>query len=217
MGQAEDERRAWPAEWAWQIGRNVATQRAKVGISARELSDRCTAIAGYPIPRSTIANLESGRKESMPVHEIAVIARALDVPPLRLLFPLGTEETVEALPGRRMPTWYAVQWWRGKPFPLETEAGEWDPDPFHGVWVNPDDPVRLFERHDELLDRLDNIRLVLADDERAVQLLGLLPSAREDAEIALQFHREMMLRAGYTPPRLHAGYLEGDPAGGAGA
>lgn len=207
----------WPEGWTHRIGRNLAALRAKKGISGRELSEKCEAL-GHPMPRNLIANLESGRKTTVPVHEIAVLARALDVPPIRLLFPLGTEETVEALPGRHVPTWYAVQWWRGKQFPLETEPGEWDPDPFRGVWINPDDPVQLFERHDELIEALGRVRTILnGGGSQAEQLRSLMPEAERSQEAALQFHRDIMLRAGYTPPRLPAGYLEGDPAGGAGA
>lgn len=60
-------------------------------MSAQRLSDVC-ADFGADIPRNTITNLENGRKESLPFHELVVIAAALMVDPVELLFP-GAKET----------------------------------------------------------------------------------------------------------------------------
>ena len=45
-------------------------------VSAQELANRMTA-AGYPIKRSVIANLESGRREEISVDHLAAAALAL--------------------------------------------------------------------------------------------------------------------------------------------
>jgi transcriptional regulator with XRE-family HTH domain len=47
-------------------------------VSAQELADRMTA-AGYPIKRSVIANLESGRRAEVSVDHLAAAAQALGV------------------------------------------------------------------------------------------------------------------------------------------
>jgi len=69
----------WPRQWSLQIGRTVQTLRKARRMSARALSERCAEV-GFPIPQSTITNLENGRKESVPVHEAAVLSTALGVP-----------------------------------------------------------------------------------------------------------------------------------------
>ncbi len=66
-----------------------------------------------PIARSVLANLESGRRDSISVAEILVLARALRVPPALLIVPLGREETAEILPGRQVATWPAFMWLGG--------------------------------------------------------------------------------------------------------
>ena len=42
-----------------------------------------------------------------------MIARALNVSPADLMFPLGQRETVELMPGYHLDTWKAVLWWSG--------------------------------------------------------------------------------------------------------
>ena len=98
MNQSE-----WPAAWTHAIGREVARVRRDTGTSAAALSARCAEL-GCAIPRNTIANLESGRKESLPIHELVAIARALNVTPLSLLFPEGEDATVAYLPGVELPS-----------------------------------------------------------------------------------------------------------------
>ena len=69
----------WPARVAATVAREVRryreSQRPKM--SAQQLADR-TAELGAPIPRSVLANLESGRRETVSVAEILVLAAALE-------------------------------------------------------------------------------------------------------------------------------------------
>jgi transcriptional regulator with XRE-family HTH domain len=82
-------------------------------MTAHRLAD-ATAELGYPVPRSVIANLESGRRDSVAVAELLVLARALGVPPLTLVFPLGQEQEMEVLPRTVVPTWQAAKWFTGE-------------------------------------------------------------------------------------------------------
>ncbi|MFC8039622.1 helix-turn-helix domain-containing protein [Paenarthrobacter sp. NPDC057355] len=97
MGQ--NEARRWAASVAGRVGSNIQRARKDLGMSAQHLSDGCEA-AGYPIPRSTIANLESGRKETVSLQELMVIAQVLGVPPITLIYsPFQVADMVELVPG----------------------------------------------------------------------------------------------------------------------
>jgi transcriptional regulator with XRE-family HTH domain len=78
-------------------------------MSAQELAD-ATAALGHPITRSQIANYESGRKHSLDVTELLVIAAALRVSPTLLLFPDALDRAVEVLPDQSMSTRDAIVW-----------------------------------------------------------------------------------------------------------
>src|SRR5262249_2998643 len=103
--------------WAARITRSIAgeiRQRRKArGMSAEDLAAACTDL-GMPIPRSTLADLENGRRASISVAEWLAIAAALDVPPVMLLCPVGTAETAEVLPGAEAPAFRAAQWVAGE-------------------------------------------------------------------------------------------------------
>jgi hypothetical protein len=47
-----------------------------------------------------------------------VIAAALGVPPLRLLFPDEPDDDVERLPGQRTSPFHAIAWFTGGPGPM---------------------------------------------------------------------------------------------------
>ncbi|UOD81991.1 helix-turn-helix domain-containing protein [Paenarthrobacter ureafaciens] len=97
MGQ--NEARQWAGSVALRVGKNIQRARKDAGKSAQQLSDGCEAV-GYPIPRSTIANLESGRKETVSLQELLVIAHVLDIPPITLIYsPYRAADLVEAAPG----------------------------------------------------------------------------------------------------------------------
>lgn len=81
-------------------------------MSAQQLADACAAL-GHEVPRSVLANLESGRRETVSVTELVVLAEALGVSPVELLLPLGHDDGVEILPEREVSTTEALLWFRG--------------------------------------------------------------------------------------------------------
>src|SRR5215204_5435227 len=109
-----DEGRDWAKRWSRQVAATMLAARKRQGnLSAQGLSDRCAEL-GYPIPRSTIQNLEIGRKESISIQEVVILARALAIPPVVLMYPVGREASVEALPGADVDTWSAAKWFTGE-------------------------------------------------------------------------------------------------------
>lgn len=66
--------------------------------SAQVIADE-TERLGLRLTRDTIANIENGRKKSVEVPELIILAKALGVPPLSLIYPDLVDTPVEALPG----------------------------------------------------------------------------------------------------------------------
>jgi hypothetical protein len=79
-------------------------------MSAQDLADACEEI-GYPIPRNVIANMESGRRTTLPLPDVMVLAEALETHPICLLYPVGYTEKAPLLPDRDpTDTWMALSW-----------------------------------------------------------------------------------------------------------
>jgi transcriptional regulator with XRE-family HTH domain len=57
-----------------------------------------------------IANLENGRRETLSIAELLILAAALDVPPIMLIAAVGHEAHVQILPGVEETTWRARGW-----------------------------------------------------------------------------------------------------------
>ncbi|MFD4908328.1 helix-turn-helix domain-containing protein [Kitasatospora purpeofusca] len=103
----------WPSKVTARVADALRARRKELGLSAQDVTDACAAL-GYPIPRTVIANLESGRRASVDVAELLILAEVLGVPPITMLFPLGTAPTIEVLPGRDVSMWDAVAWVTGE-------------------------------------------------------------------------------------------------------
>lgn len=86
----------WRDEVNARIARAIKTARGQR--SAQVIADE-TARLGLPLTRDSIANIENGRKKSIDVPELLVLAAALGVPPLSLIYPDLVDTPVEALPG----------------------------------------------------------------------------------------------------------------------
>ncbi|MDR1440939.1 MAG: helix-turn-helix domain-containing protein [Bifidobacteriaceae bacterium] len=101
----------WEDRLSAQVGRNIANTRARLGVSAQELSDRLAAL-GSPLPRPTISQIETGQR-TVSLAEALATAAALGVPPVELVY-APSPTPVEALPGEMsMSGAEAADWLRG--------------------------------------------------------------------------------------------------------
>ncbi|MET4166103.1 MULTISPECIES: hypothetical protein [Gordonia] len=103
---------SWATDMTSRVGVEIKRLRGKR--SAQWLSDR-TAELGYPVPRTTISETETGRRRgTLPVQELVVLAAALQVPPLQLLYPGLPSAPVEYLPGGSVRAIDAAQMFAGE-------------------------------------------------------------------------------------------------------
>jgi transcriptional regulator with XRE-family HTH domain len=126
---------AWPKAVTDGVAAEVRRWRKLRGLSTEQLSDR-TAEDGHRIHRSVLANLESGRRENITVPDLVTLGRALGVPPLVLLYPVGRADDCEAFPGQRVPPWDAAKLFTGESPDTERATGD----------------LALFRRHDQFVE-----------------------------------------------------------------
>ncbi|UGQ10902.1 helix-turn-helix domain-containing protein [Yinghuangia sp. ASG 101] len=112
----------WPAEFTAAVGQRVRRERRARGMTAADLAGACARL-GVEVPSRTITNWETGKRATVGFTDLLVIAKALGVSPISLLFPLGHDDGVEVLPGRTVPTWDAVAWF------TDEEIAEHTPPP----------------------------------------------------------------------------------------
>ena len=141
----------WSARVAWLVAREVRRYREgqRPKMSAQQLADR-TAELGMPIPRSVLANLESGRRETVSVAEVLILAAALNVAPIELICPIGFDKRTEMLPGREMDPLDATRWFTGEQ-KLELRGAD---TRFRQPGAAEQSSTYLVEYHDELINRL---------------------------------------------------------------
>lgn len=164
--------------------------------------------AELPRPAGELAGAagSSGRRSHISVAELLVLARALNVPPVVLLTPVGTAESAEILPGVSRPPFRAAQWITGEaPFPGEDDkaylrgiAADW-----RAAYGGALELYRAYER--EVAAEADKLRRALGMDERALTaieeerawLAGAAAGLRREAEE----HRASAesIRAGQRP------------------
>jgi transcriptional regulator with XRE-family HTH domain len=190
-------------EWVDQVMATVAGEvrrrRKELGWSAQDLADKCEEI-GHPIPRNVIANMESGRRSNLPLVDVMILAKALNTPPICLVYPVGYVDDVQRLPLQH-PTssLNALRWFTGE----DTELGA------------DDDMLRYFRAHHAAEKRLRSAR---GDEEYARYHAKTAPNAdrkadalrtqaraaeaADDAESRLRRIRAFIQEAGVTPPYL---------------
>ncbi|MEV5940296.1 hypothetical protein [Streptomyces sp. NPDC051994] len=109
----------WNQRIAKRVGHEVARARQHLTddrgrrMSAQTLADRCAAL-GHPLDRSVIAKLEKGIRQTVSVADLLVLAEALELPPLALVFPVGYEDETEVLPGRLEHPVTGLRWASGE-------------------------------------------------------------------------------------------------------
>jgi hypothetical protein len=161
-------------------------------VSAKVLSNR-TADLGFEIPRNTITNLENGRKESVPVHEVAVLAAALGIAPADLLLPVATEESVSVLPETTGSTVQSGNWFVSG---TDGSAPTWGTSSELSAHLEHDALVSVVQRHMDA---------------------GAAGEAVARQVVPLAARRDVMQQAGMSLPGLPEqieGWLAIDPATG---
>jgi hypothetical protein len=141
----------WSAKVARQVAREVRRYRElqRPRMSVQKLADKTDEL-GMLIPRSVLANLESGRRDTVSVAEVLVLAAALNIAPIDLICPVGFDKQTEMLPGGMVDPLSAVRWF----------TGEWKLDVRDGTWTmrTPGSGERssanLLKYHDELISQL---------------------------------------------------------------
>jgi len=103
----------WAARMSRGIVEEVRRRRKALKLSAQQLSELC-AKRGLEISRSSLADLETGRRTTLTVAELLVLAKVLGVPPVLLIAPVGHQEMVEVLPGQLVPSDSALEWITGE-------------------------------------------------------------------------------------------------------
>lgn len=109
-----DTDRSWEQDIVRRVGDTVARLRREQGLSAQRLAARTTEL-GHPLSRQLIADLETGRRGSrLQVAEVLVLADALDLSPVELLYPGAPDEPMPYLPGSTTTAFEALQRFTGE-------------------------------------------------------------------------------------------------------
>ncbi|MFD5673011.1 helix-turn-helix domain-containing protein [Streptomyces sp. NPDC127040] len=130
----------WPAAFTARVAQGMREARRAAGLTMGDVAQGCADRGLTEITEQSVKNLESGRKASMTIADFVVLSDVLGVPPVSLLFPLGSAATVEVLPGNTVSTWDALAWFTGEtpmdqPAPEDTARGVLDVFRSHGDLV----------------------------------------------------------------------------------
>lgn len=170
---AVEQTEGWSQRIAAHVGRRIAYFRAGRGPGGRKLSTQAladrTRDLGHPLDRSVIAKLEGGQRQTISVPELVILARALEVPPVELLYPLGAEPEVEILPGQKASSEDAMLWFTGwhdlfkDEVPADRLIGHGHRDPATGLhewyetpFVDAAIPIHLYDEHRELVQEYED-------------------------------------------------------------
>jgi transcriptional regulator with XRE-family HTH domain len=110
--------KAWELGLAGRVGSAIQVRRKELDLTAQQLAERTKSL-GYPISRVAISKIEGNKRAGkFDVAELLVLAQALELAPLQLLFPDELDDDIELLPGEGTLTSHAITWFTGGPGPM---------------------------------------------------------------------------------------------------
>ena len=168
----------------------VRQYRTDRGWSARVLAEKCQE-AGLKWERDVVANLESGRRTTVTLDELLILALVLNVPPILLVTPLGTKDEQQVAPDVRAAPWDVYRWFLGEI--ADPRGDEFAAAEAKSNWSKAREPIRLYQK---FYERIDDLRRMPPDDP-ASRYAGALHAI----QVALEAHDEMA-RAGVLAPTL---------------
>lgn len=194
----------WPAAFTARIAQGLREARKAAGLTMGEVAHGCADRGLTEFTEHSMKNLESGRKASITIADFVVLADVLGVPPVTLLFPLGTSATVEVLPGREVSTWDALAWFTGET-PLDQPAAEGTARDVLDVFRHHGDLVTAATSSNALARERRRTASTTLDRARRATLLqraeGYEEHAFEDCQ-ELRAFRGRMRERGLVPPSL---------------
>ncbi|AEW95199.1 MULTISPECIES: helix-turn-helix domain-containing protein [Streptomycetaceae] len=194
----------WAAAFTARVAQAIREARKAAGLTMGEVAQGCADRGLAEITEHSLKNLELGRKSSLTIADLVVLADVLNVPPVLLLFPLGTAPTVEALPGRTISTWDALAWFTGEAA-LDEPAAEGTARDVLDRFRQHGDLVAAATTSYALARERRRMASTTLDRARRATLLqraeGYEEHAFEDAQ-ELRTYRERMRQRGLTPPAL---------------
>ena len=133
--------------WGPDISRQVAAQIRELrgDRSGQWLSDR-TAELGHRVSRTTISELENGKRSTVALDAVIVLAAALGVPVAHLIYPPDGPLEVEALPGKWMPRPDAIEALAGTAADIQHDRDELD-EAMRTIGVAQETMRKLMERN----------------------------------------------------------------------
>lgn len=101
-------------DWAEDVTKRIADEikRLRGSRSGQWLSDR-TAAMGHRVSRSTISEIETGRRKSITVSDLILLALALNTTPVALVYPGPYDERIQVVPKAKGTEIWAAQWFSG--------------------------------------------------------------------------------------------------------
>jgi transcriptional regulator with XRE-family HTH domain len=194
----------WASSLTTRVARAMRDARKAAGLTMADVARACADRGAPDLSEQSVKNLESGRKATLALADFLVLADVLGVPPVGLLFPLGSAETVEVLPGRKVPTWDALAWFTGEDR-AEGAAAE----------GSAREVLDLFRTHGDLVTAASTSTSLARERRRAASTTldrerraALLERAQGYEEIAFEDCRDLgafrarMRERGLVPPAL---------------
>jgi hypothetical protein len=150
-------------DWGEEMGQRIAAEvkRLRGDRSAQWLSDR-TAELGYRITRSRISAMETGRHSKIGVDELIIIAAALEVAPIQLVYPGLPNADTDALPYAPTTAWNALLWFSGEWWLDYSDRNESKMFPSMVTFMENSEHLRLLREHREAVVRLHRLSAAAA-------------------------------------------------------
>lgn len=205
----------WQTRLTHRIAHEVRKRRDGLNMTAEELSDETDRL-GMRIERTVIANLENRRRAAISIAEVLVLAKALRVPPVMLLLPVGDDQpTAEVLPGKIASTWAAARWVTGEgPFAADDAGEEMTHEDLH-EWQTGAVNLDRYRTHDQCVRDLTSIlRKVnnpLFEQSATLSERKLWRESVDGLEEVLRALRALMRQHGISVPQLPARLRYIDP------
>ncbi len=168
----------WGERFILRAAARLRDARRAQGFSVRELSER-TKQLGHEVTRQVLVNLEAGRRRALSIDDLFVIAHALGVNPLFLLFDqMQMGRPNEVLPGLEVPEWVALQWARSASTFISSGLYEMDFDSARGI-IHTRQQIDALRGEIGQLERQVEIHLERGEESAAVATRAAIEAHRK--------------------------------------